>query len=121
MATAFALIAGVLLPGWGEFSQFKKAHTLHRTWISLICYAFCLPLQGQDCSTFIFEPPTPQLSAHNQRSHQHHMPLPNGLALQIQGRDLSPPVLFVLEEDAGLSLPSSSPSWSQRPWDPPSG
>ncbi|KAF0884481.1 COLL2 protein, partial [Crocuta crocuta] len=39
------------------------------------------------------------------RNHQHHMPLPVGLEVLLQGPDLSPPVPPDLEEDAGWSLP----------------
>nr|XP_019594214.1 PREDICTED: LOW QUALITY PROTEIN: colipase-like protein 2 [Rhinolophus sinicus] len=56
----------------------------------------------------------------DQGSHQHNMPLPKGFEVRIQGRDVSPPVPFDLEEDTCWSLPFSFLPWGQRPWEPPS-
>nr|XP_044631001.1 colipase-like protein 2 isoform X2 [Equus asinus] len=52
----------------------------------------------------------------DQGSHQHHVPLPHGLDLRLQGPGLSPPVPFALEEDAGCHCPPPSLPWGQRPW-----
>nr|XP_014686329.1 colipase-like protein 2 isoform X3 [Equus asinus] len=54
--------------------------------------------------------------ATDQGSHQHHVPLPHGLDLRLQGPGLSPPVPFALEEDAGCHCPPPSLPWGQRPW-----
>ncbi|XP_006907497.1 colipase-like protein 2 [Pteropus alecto] len=51
MATAFALIAGVLLPGWGEFSQFKKVNGAvcsHRS----ECFSDCCLIDLDQGGTF---------------------------------------------------------------------
>ncbi|XP_070442092.1 colipase-like protein 2 isoform X1 [Equus przewalskii] len=54
--------------------------------------------------------------ATDQGSHQHHVPLPHGLDLHLQGPGLSPPVPFALEQDAGCHCPPPSLPWDQRPW-----
>ncbi|XP_003923238.1 colipase-like protein 2 isoform X1 [Saimiri boliviensis] len=88
-----------------------------RARITMICLPQWLELfKGRDCIIFIYEACTPSLvSAHNQGSHQHHLPLPNGLEVHVRGLGVFPPVPYDLEEDAGWSLLP----WGRRPWAPP--
>uniref|UniRef100_A0A2K6FFZ2 Colipase like 2 n=1 Tax=Propithecus coquereli TaxID=379532 RepID=A0A2K6FFZ2_PROCO len=126
MATAFVLLAGVLLLCWGGLVPDKKM-TGDKCFHHSECYtgcclmdldsggAFCAPRarknmvclpQGRDGILFIYEVPAPSLvPTHNQGSHQHHLPLPTGLELHIQGPDVSPSVPYVLEEDTDWSPP----------------
>uniref|UniRef100_A0A8C5YAM8 Colipase like 2 n=1 Tax=Microcebus murinus TaxID=30608 RepID=A0A8C5YAM8_MICMU len=138
MATAFLLLAGLLLPCWGGLVQDKKKTgdkcSHHSECYTDCCLmdlqaggAFCAPkarttmaclpqlalFKSRDCILFIYEVSAPSLvPTHNQGSHQHHLPMPPGLELHIQGPDVSPSVPYVLEEDTDWSpLP-----WGQRPW-----
>ncbi|PNJ88795.1 CLPSL2 isoform 2 [Pongo abelii] len=142
LALVAGVLAGAVLPLWSSLPQYKKKITdrcFHRSECYSGCClmdldaggAFCAPraritmiclpqwlelFKGRDCIIFIYEAPTPSLvSAHNQGSYQHHLPLPVGLDVHIQGLDVFPPVPYDLEDDAGWSLLRRG----HRPWVPP--
>nr|XP_044631002.1 colipase-like protein 2 isoform X4 [Equus asinus] len=102
MAAAAAILAGVLLPCWGAFPQLNKG----------LLKAGCLIRSQMDLKALHH----PAGGSADQGSHQHHVPLPHGLDLRLQGPGLSPPVPFALEEDAGCHCPPPSLPWGQRPW-----